>query len=366
MSGLDVGYFPPQQLVGGLGDDGVHALNRTTEPFSASKSVASLTIALWEGLLRGGPLVKCRVWILPSRRSWQNFLDAALRLYGTLNRGLVDKHKLTLVDVRLLEILDNSETGSARMGDLAEQLMSLPSRVTRQIRRLETAGLVRREASPDDGRGVLGQHHRPRPRGRRGSDADVRRGRAGELPGAAVAAADGRDGRELPTDQRLVEGRRHRRRSSAASNRTQLGAPRRVWSYGHARTVVWRRCNPTLEGSAPATCTATLVGGGVAERPNALALKARVRLTPSGGSNPSATGLSSLLWAAAAEFLWISLGQMRHAAGRRTTELRASNDCSGHSACGWSELPDVAQNVSERRWATCELAGKAERTLSFA
>ncbi len=41
------------------------------------------------------------------------------------------------------------------MGDLAEGLMSLPSRVTRQIRRLETQGLVRRGASPDDGRGVL-------------------------------------------------------------------------------------------------------------------------------------------------------------------------------------------------------------------
>ena len=92
---------------------------------------------------------------IAEQKSWQNFLDAALRLYGTLNRTLVDQHKLSLVDVRLLEILDTAEAGSARMGDLAEQLMSLPSRVTRQIRRLEAAGLVRRNASPDDGRGVL-------------------------------------------------------------------------------------------------------------------------------------------------------------------------------------------------------------------
>ena len=92
---------------------------------------------------------------IAEQKSWQHFLDAALRLYGTLNRTLVDEHKLSLVDVRLLEILDNAETGAARMGDLAEQLMSLPSRVTRQIRRLEAAGLVRRNASPDDGRGVL-------------------------------------------------------------------------------------------------------------------------------------------------------------------------------------------------------------------
>lgn len=74
---------------------------------------------------------------------------------ATLNRGLIDAHDLTLVDVRLLDMLDKSATGAARMGDLAEGLMSLPSRVTRQIRRLESQGLVRREASPDDGRGVL-------------------------------------------------------------------------------------------------------------------------------------------------------------------------------------------------------------------
>jgi DNA-binding MarR family transcriptional regulator len=87
--------------------------------------------------------------------AWENFLDAALRVYGSLNRTLSDDHRLTLVDFRLLEILDKSETGSARMGDLAEQLLALPSRVTRQIRRLEDAGLVQRESSPEDGRGVL-------------------------------------------------------------------------------------------------------------------------------------------------------------------------------------------------------------------
>lgn len=92
---------------------------------------------------------------IAEQRSWENFLDAALRIYGALNRTLSEAHKLSLVDVRLLKILQASETGSARMGDLAEQLLALPSRVTRQIRRLEEAGLVRREASPEDGRGVL-------------------------------------------------------------------------------------------------------------------------------------------------------------------------------------------------------------------
>lgn len=92
---------------------------------------------------------------IAEQRAWDNFLEAALRVYGSLNRTLSEAHKLTLADVRLLEILDSCDTGSTRMGDLAEQLVSLPSRVTRQIRRLEEAGLVRREASPEDGRGVL-------------------------------------------------------------------------------------------------------------------------------------------------------------------------------------------------------------------
>lgn len=72
-----------------------------------------------------------------------------------MNRSLSDEHGLTLNDVRLLDLLAKSPTGSARMGDVAESLMSLPSRVTRQIHRLEVQGLVSRIASPDDGRGVL-------------------------------------------------------------------------------------------------------------------------------------------------------------------------------------------------------------------
>src|ERR1700722_3264194 len=87
---------------------------------------------------------------IAEQKSWQNFLDSTLRLCSTLNRQLTDAHQLSLLD-----ILDNAPTGCARMGDLAEALPSLPSRLTRQVRRLEGQGLVRREASQDDGRGVV-------------------------------------------------------------------------------------------------------------------------------------------------------------------------------------------------------------------
>jgi DNA-binding MarR family transcriptional regulator len=108
-----------------------------------------------EGLIAGRTASDMPGLDIAELRSWQNFLEAALRLSAALNRSLVDMHHLTLIDVRLLEMLTKSPNGSARMGDLAEGLLSLPSRITRQIRRLEAAGLVRREASPDDGRGVL-------------------------------------------------------------------------------------------------------------------------------------------------------------------------------------------------------------------
>jgi DNA-binding MarR family transcriptional regulator len=108
-----------------------------------------------EGMIAGRTASDMPGLDIAEQRSWQNFLDSALRLYATLNRSLVETHHLTLNDVRLLDMLDKSGTGSARMGDLADGLMSLPSRVTRQIRRLEAQRLVRRGASPDDGRGVL-------------------------------------------------------------------------------------------------------------------------------------------------------------------------------------------------------------------
>ena len=32
-------------------------------------------------------------WTSLNRRSWQNFLDSALRMYATLNRALVEAHR---------------------------------------------------------------------------------------------------------------------------------------------------------------------------------------------------------------------------------------------------------------------------------
>ena len=131
-------------------------------------------------------------------------------------------------------MLDHAPTGRIRMGDLAEALASLPSRLTRQVRRLETQGLVRREASQDDRRGVVA--------------AITDDGRA--VSRQAVATyADGIRAHflgPLSRSQAVAVGENCRRISAALKGSGRLtGGP------------------------------ATLVRGGVAERPNALALKAR-------------------------------------------------------------------------------------------
>src|ERR1700677_3501776 len=92
---------------------------------------------------------------IAEQKSWQNFLDSTLRLYATLNRRLTETHDLSLFDVRVLDMLDHAPSGSVRMGDLAEALAALPSRLPRHNRRLEGPGCVAREASTADGRGVV-------------------------------------------------------------------------------------------------------------------------------------------------------------------------------------------------------------------
>lgn len=89
------------------------------------------------------------------QRCWQAFLESSALLLETLERRLVEAHQLKLFDFLALDLMAKSDSGSARMGDLAEALAVGPSRVTQQIRRLESAGLVRRSRSTKDKRGVV-------------------------------------------------------------------------------------------------------------------------------------------------------------------------------------------------------------------
>ena len=91
---------------------------------------------------------------LAEQKSWQNYLAATLRMNSALNQRLNDAHGLSLSDVQLLGLLDSCASG-LQMGDLAEALPSPPSRLTRQVRRLEVKELVLRTVSLHDRRRVV-------------------------------------------------------------------------------------------------------------------------------------------------------------------------------------------------------------------
>lgn len=92
---------------------------------------------------------------IAEQRSWQNYLHAALRFHTAMDRCLTEAHHLSVIDMRVLDILDRSADGAARMGDLADALAANPHHMTKRIHRLEERGLVQREQNSADRRGVV-------------------------------------------------------------------------------------------------------------------------------------------------------------------------------------------------------------------
>jgi DNA-binding MarR family transcriptional regulator len=89
------------------------------------------------------------------RRCWEQFLESSSLLLEILDRRLRSAHNITLVEFLVLDALARSANGSARMSVLSRAAVLRPSRLTEQIGRLESRGLVRRTPSAKDGRGVV-------------------------------------------------------------------------------------------------------------------------------------------------------------------------------------------------------------------
>lgn len=97
-------------------------------------------------------------WLTPAEmRAWRGYMDGNQRLMEVLNRELQDSHDLSLADYRILVMLSEAPDGSTRMSDLADGVLSSRSRLTHQIRRMESQGIVERTTCAEDGRGVLAQ-----------------------------------------------------------------------------------------------------------------------------------------------------------------------------------------------------------------
>jgi len=95
-------------------------------------------------------------WLSKEQQAhWRSWLTASTVLPEQLSRELQEQHGLTITDYEILVRLSENESNAIRMSDLATQTLMSRSRLSHQIDRMESAGLVCREVSPDDRRGQL-------------------------------------------------------------------------------------------------------------------------------------------------------------------------------------------------------------------
>jgi DNA-binding MarR family transcriptional regulator len=88
------------------------------------------------------------------QKAWRSYVRATRLLDGAIARDLAC-HGFSHDEYEILVNLSERECRSARMSELAESVVNSRSRLTHTVGRLESRGYVRREASPDDRRGVL-------------------------------------------------------------------------------------------------------------------------------------------------------------------------------------------------------------------
>ncbi|GAA1150224.1 MarR family transcriptional regulator [Streptomyces hebeiensis] len=87
------------------------------------------------------------------QRAWRTHLDVNKLLTHQLEKDL-QPFGLTMNDYEILVNLSESAERRMRMSDLAATTLQSKSRLSHQITRMETAGLVRRENCESDRRGL--------------------------------------------------------------------------------------------------------------------------------------------------------------------------------------------------------------------
>lgn len=95
------------------------------------------------------------IWLTgDEQRAWRTHLEVSKLLTHQLERDL-QPFGLTYNDYEILVNLSESPEHRMRMSDLARATLQSKSRLSHQISRMETAGLVRRENCESDRRGLF-------------------------------------------------------------------------------------------------------------------------------------------------------------------------------------------------------------------
>jgi DNA-binding MarR family transcriptional regulator len=88
-------------------------------------------------------------------RAWRGFLRVHRTVMDELARRLERENDLPLLHYGVLITLVSAPERRLRMSDLADQVLTSPSGMTRAVARLRAEGLVEREHDPDDLRSFL-------------------------------------------------------------------------------------------------------------------------------------------------------------------------------------------------------------------
>ena len=91
------------------------------------------------------------------QNSWRALMIGMTLLLDRLDDDLNRACNLSLVEYEILVRLSERDGRRMRMAQLADALAHSRSRVTHTVTRMEHAGLVERDRSPEDGRGVVCQ-----------------------------------------------------------------------------------------------------------------------------------------------------------------------------------------------------------------
>ncbi|PZP17191.1 MAG: MarR family transcriptional regulator [Brachybacterium faecium] len=86
--------------------------------------------------------------------SWSQVAAFASAVDASLDRWLMDTHRLGLTEYRALTLLSQEFDKELRIAVLAQKVGLTPSSTTRLVSRLESKGLARRDVCADDNRGV--------------------------------------------------------------------------------------------------------------------------------------------------------------------------------------------------------------------
>ena len=93
----------------------------------------------------------------PKAKAWRAFFEASALITDRMEKRLHATTGLKITDYNVLLVLSEAEDNRLRMGELAEEMVFSPSRLSYQVKTLASQGLIERCTDESDKRGMMAQ-----------------------------------------------------------------------------------------------------------------------------------------------------------------------------------------------------------------